>query len=270
MAEPALPTVPDVIIVEADTAVDHPRQLATLGRTLGPLVAVDDPAVSFLEGGREVSRRMRGVDLTIGRGEILGRSSASPVPGKSVLGLSLLGVVACPTPRPRCRGSVQVCGVDVLGVPDDAARRGLRRRHLGAVFQDPMTSLNPTMRVGRQIAEVAGTEDEAVRLLDAVGVPEPRRRLRAYPTRSAVRRPAPAGDDAAMAVVRASRRSSSPPTSPRPRFDVTVRRRRSSSLLAAPAQTRPAAASCSSPTTWASPPRSPTASPCFTAVGWPR
>jgi peptide/nickel transport system permease protein len=44
-----------------------------------------------------------------------------------------------------------------------------------------MTSLNPTMRVGRQIAEVAGTESEAIRLLDAVGVPEPARRLKAFP-----------------------------------------------------------------------------------------
>jgi len=44
-----------------------------------------------------------------------------------------------------------------------------------------MTSLNPTMRVGRQVAEAAGTEVEALRLLDAVGVPEAKRRLRAYP-----------------------------------------------------------------------------------------
>ncbi len=60
-------------------------------------------------------------------------------------------------------------------------RRLVRREHLGAVFQDPMTSLNPTMRVGRQVEEAAESADEALRLLEAVGVPEAKRRLRAYP-----------------------------------------------------------------------------------------
>jgi peptide/nickel transport system ATP-binding protein len=60
-------------------------------------------------------------------------------------------------------------------------RRTLRRQHLGAIFQDPMTSLNPTMRIGQQTADVAGTESEAVQLLDAVGIPEAKRRLRAFP-----------------------------------------------------------------------------------------
>jgi peptide/nickel transport system ATP-binding protein len=60
-------------------------------------------------------------------------------------------------------------------------RRLVRRDHLGAVFQDPMTSLNPSMRVGRQVGEAAGSVDEAVRLLDSVGVPDAIRRARAFP-----------------------------------------------------------------------------------------
>ena len=60
-------------------------------------------------------------------------------------------------------------------------RRQVRKAHLGAVFQDPMTSLNPTMRVGRQITEAAGDPEEARRLLDLVGVPDPVRRMKAYP-----------------------------------------------------------------------------------------
>jgi peptide/nickel transport system ATP-binding protein len=67
----------------------------------------------------------------------------------------------------------------MIGAPE--AEQRANRRRLGAVFQDPMTSLDPTMRVGRQLTEKCGDEDEAVRLLDAVGVPAARRRLRAYP-----------------------------------------------------------------------------------------
>ena len=142
-----------------------------------PVVQVDDLHVTFERGGRQV-RAVRGVDLEIGRGEILGLVGESGS-GKSVLALSLLGLL--PTdPRPTVEGKVAVCGVDMV-TADAAARRELRRHHLGAVFQDPMTSLNPTMRVGRQVAEAAGSEGEAVQLLDAVGVPEARRRLRSFP-----------------------------------------------------------------------------------------
>ncbi|MEY2455811.1 MAG: peptide/nickel transport system ATP-binding protein ddpF [Acidimicrobiaceae bacterium] len=142
-----------------------------------PVATVDDLAVTFMRRGREV-RALRGVSLTIARGEIVGLVGESGS-GKSVLGLSLLGLL--PTdPEPRVTGAATVCGVDMLSAPA-AERRDVRRRHLGAVFQDPMTSLNPTMRIGRQITEAAGTEAEAIRLLDAVGVPEPARRLRSYP-----------------------------------------------------------------------------------------
>jgi peptide/nickel transport system ATP-binding protein len=138
---------------------------------------VEDLHVTFQRRGAAV-RALRGVSLEIGQGEILGLVGESGS-GKSVLGLSLLGLL--PTePTPEVTGRVEVCGVDVLRA-DETTRRDLRRRYLGAVFQDPMTSLNPTMRVGRQIAEAAGTEAEALRLLDAVGVPEAKRRLRAYP-----------------------------------------------------------------------------------------
>jgi peptide/nickel transport system ATP-binding protein len=143
----------------------------------GPVVDVRDLHVSFERGGRAV-RAVRGVDISIGRGEILGLVGESGS-GKSVLGLSLLGLL--PTePPPKVEGCAIVCGVDMVSV-SPAERRAVRREHLGAVFQDPMTSLNPTMRVGRQVAEAAGTESEAVRLLDAVGVPEARRRLKAFP-----------------------------------------------------------------------------------------
>ena len=62
-----------------------------------------------------------------------------------------------------------------------AELRQVRRDLLGAIFQDPMTSLNPTMRIGRQIGEVTHDDDESVRLLETVGVRDAELRLKVYP-----------------------------------------------------------------------------------------
>jgi peptide/nickel transport system ATP-binding protein len=142
-----------------------------------PVVVVEDLHVSFARNGRTVSA-VRGVSMSIGRGEIVGLVGESGS-GKSVLGLSLLGLLPF-QPPPTVTGSVVVCGLDMV-TADPEQRRVVRRDHLGAVFQDPMTSLNPTMPVGRQVAEAAGSGQEAVRLLEAVGVPDPVRRAGAFP-----------------------------------------------------------------------------------------
>jgi peptide/nickel transport system ATP-binding protein len=130
-----------------------------------------------MRGGKPV-HALRGVSLDVMPGEIVGLVGESGS-GKSVLGLTLLGLLP-DRPRPDISGSAFVCGTDMVTATREEGRR-VRKEHMGAVFQDPMTSLNPTMRVGRQVAEAAGTEAEALRLLDAVGVPEAKRRLRAYP-----------------------------------------------------------------------------------------
>jgi peptide/nickel transport system ATP-binding protein len=80
----------------------------------------------------------------------------------------------------RVQGSVKVAGTDMV-TGDAKTLRKVRRLDLGAIFQDPMTSLNPTMRIGKQVAEAAGSEEEALKLLTAVGIPEPKRRFRAFP-----------------------------------------------------------------------------------------
>lgn len=142
-----------------------------------PLVDVEDLHVSFVRGGQSV-QALRGVNLKLQPGEILGLVGESGS-GKSVLGLTLLGLLP-QQPSPTVTGKAIVQGTDMVAATAEQARL-VRKLHLGAVFQDPMTSLNPTMRIGAQVEEAAGSRAEAVRLLDAVGVPDPARRIKAFP-----------------------------------------------------------------------------------------
>jgi peptide/nickel transport system ATP-binding protein len=144
--------------------------------TVDAVASVDRLAVTFLRRGRRI-QAVRGVSLDIRRGEILGLVGESGS-GKSVLGMSLLGLLP---PDAQTAGHVAVCGEDMLRAPAEV-RRKVRRDRLGAVFQDPMTSLNPTMRIGRQVAEAAGGSGaEAQRLLRAAGIPDAAGRMRSFP-----------------------------------------------------------------------------------------
>ncbi|MEA2245227.1 MAG: peptide/nickel transport system ATP-binding protein ddpF [Solirubrobacteraceae bacterium] len=146
---------------------------------LPPVLEVDDLHVTFRAAGGDV-HALRGAWLQIGPGEIVGLVGESGS-GKSVLGLTALGLL--PTrPQPVISGAVRLAGEDMVAANEDARRRR-RGTDLGAIFQDPMTSLNPTMRVGRQVAEAAGgVSDERVHeLLADTGIPEPAVKARAYP-----------------------------------------------------------------------------------------
>jgi peptide/nickel transport system ATP-binding protein len=144
---------------------------------VAPRARVEDLTVTFQRRGVPLNA-LRGVTLDVMPGEILAVVGESGS-GKSVMGLALLGLLAG-EPAPIVSGKAEVCGVDMVAASAQQ-RRQVRKAHLGAVFQDPMTSLNPTMRVGRQVIEAAGSVEEARRLLEIVGVPDPARRMKAYP-----------------------------------------------------------------------------------------
>jgi peptide/nickel transport system ATP-binding protein len=151
--------------------------VATARATVEPVARIEGLHVGFTRNGTPIEA-VRGVDLEIRAGEVLGLVGESGS-GKSVLGLSMLGLLP-EASRPRTSGAVRVAGIDML-TANPQVRRQVRKESLGAVFQDPMTSLNPTMRIGRQVAEAAGSGTEALRLLRAVGIPEPERRLDSFP-----------------------------------------------------------------------------------------
>ncbi len=127
------------------------------------------------------------VSFELGYGETLGLVGESGC-GKSVTALSLTRLVPNPPGR-IVSGSVVFDGVDLLKLSDDGMRK-LRGKEIGFIFQDPLTSLNPTLTIGYQIAEAIrqhmglskkASYDRVVELLGKVGIPRARDRLNDYP-----------------------------------------------------------------------------------------
>lgn len=149
-----------------------------------PRVSVRDLHVTFRKDGVDVYA-VRGVSFDLKAGETLALVGESGS-GKSVTCRSLMRLL----PRnARLEGSVSLDGRDVLAL-DRKALRDLRGNRIAMIFQDPMTSLDPTMIIGRQITEtirlhakVGGREARAraIELLDQVGIPDPARRFGQYP-----------------------------------------------------------------------------------------
>lgn len=147
-----------------------------------PALEIDDVAVEFTTGSGRV-RALDGATLTVQPGisvAIVGESGS----GKSTLA-SLVGRLQ-PRSAEIVRGTVRVDGLDVMGM-DVGALRELRRTTLGMVPQDPIGSLDPTLRVGRQLQLVlrqAGRDarnEARIALLEAVRIDDPPRVLRLYP-----------------------------------------------------------------------------------------
>src|SRR5690349_16624366 len=134
-----------------------------------------------------VVRAVDDVTFELGYGETLGLVGESGC-GKSVTALSLTRLVPNP-PGKIVSGSVVFDGVDLLKLSDDGMRK-LRGKEIGFIFQDPLTSLNPTLTIGYQIAEAIrqhmglskkASYDRVVELLAKVGIPRARDRLNDYP-----------------------------------------------------------------------------------------
>ncbi|MGC3993234.1 MAG: ABC transporter ATP-binding protein [Propionicimonas sp.] len=147
-----------------------------------PLLEVRDLQVSF---GRRRAEAVRGVSFTLEPGERLGVIGESGS-GKTVTALSVMGLLP---ENAHVRGSVVLDGTQMVGLDERGLSR-LRGDAVSMVFQEPMTALDPTMRVGRQVAEVLrlhqGAEagparDRVVAMLDEVGLADPERVADAFP-----------------------------------------------------------------------------------------
>jgi oligopeptide/dipeptide ABC transporter ATP-binding protein len=153
---------------------------------LPPLLEVRNLRTEFRTGAGVV-RAVDGVSYTVDPGEtvaVVGESGS----GKSIGALSILRLIPSPPGR-IASGEVVFAGRDLLKL-SDADMREVRGGEIGMVFQEPMTSLNPVLTIGRQITEMieqhrgsdrAAAQKRAVELLGLVGIADPQRRLKQYP-----------------------------------------------------------------------------------------
>jgi peptide/nickel transport system ATP-binding protein len=150
-----------------------------------PLLSVRNLEVVF-DGRKGPLTALDGVSFDIAPGEILGVVGESGA-GKSLTGTSVIGLLD--PPGRISGGSIHLAGRRIDTLPPDAMR-ALRGRRIGAIFQDPLTSLHPLLKVGDQIVEtilthLPVTRDEARRraldLLDQVGIPAASTRIDHYP-----------------------------------------------------------------------------------------
>jgi peptide/nickel transport system ATP-binding protein len=150
-----------------------------------PLLVLDELRTHF-KTDRGLVRAVDGVSLTLQRGESLGIVGESGS-GKTVLSRSIMGLL--PRSNTVTSGSVKFAGQEILGLPDSQMRH-LWGAEMSMVFQNPLNSLNPVMKIGKQITEPlklhldmdrANAKATAIQLLRDVRIPEPERRIGQYP-----------------------------------------------------------------------------------------
>ncbi len=151
-----------------------------MGTTSSNLVELRDLTVAF--DGVQV---LHGIDLSVAKGEALGLVGESGC-GKSVTWLAALGLLPG---KASVSGSVRLDGNELVG-GSRTVLESVRGSRIAMIFQDPSSSLNPVLRIGRQISEALSVhrglrgdaaKAEALRLIDMVGIPDARRRFDLYP-----------------------------------------------------------------------------------------
>jgi peptide/nickel transport system ATP-binding protein len=151
------------------------------------LLDVDDLSVTFAHRGQRTVHAVDGVTFSVDSGEVVGLVGESGC-GKSVTSLAIMGLL--PKQRGvRIAGKAVFDGTDLLQL-DPRSMRDVRGKDVAMIFQDPLSSLNPVVPIGKQVTEVLArhrgmsgeaARKEAAELLDRVGIPDPRRRLKEYP-----------------------------------------------------------------------------------------
>ncbi len=153
---------------------------------MGVLLEVQDLRTHLLTAGGVV-KAVDGVSLDVREGETVALVGESGC-GKSMTALSILRLVPQPAGR-IVGGQVLFAGRDLLALDEEAMRR-VRGKEIAMVFQEPMTSLNPVLTIGRQLTEppeihlgmtAGAARERAVELLGLVGISDPERRLAQYP-----------------------------------------------------------------------------------------
>jgi peptide/nickel transport system ATP-binding protein len=150
-----------------------------------PLISVSNLSIAF-PGDGEPKTVVDSISFCIAAGQTLGLVGESGS-GKSATSLALLRLLP---PTAAAHGKIEFDGTNLLNVPE-SAMRGLRGSQIAMIFQEPMTALNPVMRIGQQIAEGllahhprtprAEVRARVLAAMHEVGLPSPETRLRDYP-----------------------------------------------------------------------------------------